>query len=156
MPKTAGLTLSQNLKKIPPAVRPTVRAARRVVMATAPEPVEIPYQSHAPRSPSTMWKLVRYTVDGTNVIGVGAFSSHSTLFFYRGRELDDRSGLLQGSGKDLRFITLRTPADAQRLAVKQMVSKAFKLGAGRAIDTGGPARSAGSLAPTAMASTSDG
>src|SRR5713226_2840936 len=51
-----------------------------------------------------MWKLVRYAVGGGNVVGVGTFTSHATLWFYRGRELDDGSGLLQGSGKDSRFI----------------------------------------------------
>ena len=53
---------------------------------------------------------------------------HSTLFFYRGRELDDGTGLLQGSGKDTRFITLRAPADADLPAVRKLVRKAFKLG----------------------------
>ncbi len=74
-----------------------------------------------------MWKIVRYVVGGANVVGVGTFPSHATLFFYRGRELDDGSGLLQGSGKDSRFITLRAPADAERPAVKRLVREAFKL-----------------------------
>jgi len=75
-----------------------------------------------------MWKIVRYAVDGGNVVAIGTFPDHATLFFYRGRELDDGSGLLQGGGKELRFITLRAPADAVRPAVKQLVRKAFKLG----------------------------
>jgi hypothetical protein len=75
-----------------------------------------------------MWKLVRYAVDGANVVGIGTFPSHASLFFYRGRELDDGSGLLAGGGKDMRFITLRAPADAERLTVKRLVRKAFRLG----------------------------
>lgn len=75
-----------------------------------------------------MWKIVRYAVDGANVVGIGTFPRHSTLFFYRGRELDDGTGLLEGSGKDSRFITLRAPTDAERPAVKRIVRKAFKLG----------------------------
>jgi hypothetical protein len=62
------------------------------------------------------------------VVGIGTFPSHASLFFYRGRELDDGSGLLQGGGKEMRFITLRTPADAERPAVKRMLQKAFKFG----------------------------
>jgi len=52
------------------------------------------------------------------------------------RDRDDGSGLLQGGGKDARFVTLRTPADAERPAVKRLVRKAFKLGgaAGRGAD----------------------
>jgi hypothetical protein len=74
-----------------------------------------------------MWKIVRYAVEGENVVGVGTFSRHASIFFYRGRELDDGSGLLQGSGKDSRFITLRSSADAEQPIVKQLVRKAFKL-----------------------------
>ncbi len=128
MAATKELPVSEHIKKIPPTVRPIVQAARRTIKAVAPKADEISYQSQPPRSSSYMWKLVRYAVEGENVVGIGTFPRHSTLFFYRGRELDDGSGLLEGSGKDSRFITLRTPADAERTAVKRMVRKAFKLG----------------------------
>jgi hypothetical protein len=127
MPPAAKIPLSEHLRKVPPAVRPTVRAAIRAVKEVAPKAEEITYLSRPPTSTRAMWKLVRYAVDGSNVVGIGTFPGHSTMFFYRGRELDDGSGLLQGGGKDLRFITLRAPADAQRTAVKRIVRKAFKL-----------------------------
>jgi hypothetical protein len=121
------ISLSEQLKKIPANVRPTVRAALKTVKAAAPDAQEIAYRSSQPRSKSMMWKIVRYAVHGANVVGVGTFTDHSTLFFYRGRELDDASGLLQGSGKDSRFITLRGPGDAELPAVKKLVQKAFQL-----------------------------
>jgi hypothetical protein len=124
---TGQVRLSDHLQKIPPQVRPTVRAAIKTVKEIAPQADEITYNSQSPRSSSAMWKLVRYAVGGTNVLGVGTFASHSTIFFYRGRELDDGSGLLHGSGKDSRFVTLRSPADAEQPAVKRLVRKAFKL-----------------------------
>jgi Domain of unknown function (DU1801) len=127
MPPRAEFSLTVQLAKIPPAMRPTVKAAISTVKGVAPKAEEITYRSQAPRSKSAMWKIVRYAVDGTNVVGIGTFSNHATLFFYRGRELDDGSGLLQGSGKDARFITLRAPADAERQTVKRLVRKAFKL-----------------------------
>ena len=128
MAATDGIPVSEHLKKIPPAVRPIVLAARRTGKAAAPTADEISYQSQPPRSSNYMWKIVRYAVDGANVVGIGTFPGHSTLFFYRGRELDDGSGLLEGSGKDSRFVRLRAPADAERPAVKRLVQKAFKLG----------------------------
>ena len=124
---TAEIALSDHLKNIPITTRPTVKAAIKTVKEVAPKADEITYRSQAPRSKSAMWKLVRYAVGGATVVGVGTFPRHATLFFYRGRELDDGSGLLQGSGKDSRFITLRTPADAERPAVKRLVRNAFKL-----------------------------
>jgi len=127
VPKAAEIPVSEHLKKVPPAVRPTVVAARRLVKVEAPSAKEISYRMEPPRSISMMWKIARYSVGGANVVGIGAFAKHSALFFYRGRELDDGSGLLQGGGKDSRFITLRSPADVDRPAVKRLVRKAFKL-----------------------------
>ncbi len=122
------ISLSEQLKKIPPTTRPTVKAAIKTVKAVAPKADEITYRSQQPRSSRMMWKIVRYAVDGANVVGIGTFPNHSTMFFYRGRELDDGSGLLEGGGKDSRFITLRSPADAERPVVKRLVRNAFKLG----------------------------
>ena len=121
------VSLSDQLNRIPASVRPTVKAALKTVREAAPDADEITYRSQAPRSKSAMWKLARYAVDGADVLGVGTFTDHSTIFFYRGRELDDGSGLLQGGGKDARFVTLRSPADAERPAVKRLVRKAFRL-----------------------------
>jgi hypothetical protein len=127
MTRTDSITVADHLRNIPATVRPTVVAARQMVLATAPHATEIVYQSHSPRSASTMWKLFRYSLGGAKVIGIGTFRMHSTVFFYRGRELEDGSGLLHGSGKDARFITLQTPADALRPDLKRMVHKAFQL-----------------------------
>jgi hypothetical protein len=102
-----------------------VQAARRTVTAIAPSAAEITYRSQPPRSKSAMWKIIRYAADGENVAGIGTFPTYASLFFYRGRELDDGSGLLEGGGKDMRFIRLRSPADAQSPATKRMVRRAF-------------------------------
>ena len=121
------ITVSAQLKKLPAAVRPTVEAAIKAVRDAAPHAQEIPYQMEAPRSDRMMWKIVRFAVDGENVVGVGTFPHHSTIFFYRGRELDEGDGVLQGSGKDTRFVTLRSPDDAARPQIKRLIRRAFAL-----------------------------
>lgn len=73
-----------------------------------------------------MWKLVRYVVGGKAVVTIGTFTKHASIFFARGSELADR-GLLEGGGRRLRYITLRTPADARRAEVKAIVRRAFAL-----------------------------
>lgn len=128
MAATPQVSLSEQLKKLPPGVRSIVQAARRTVKAAAPKAKETTSRSEPPRSKSYMWKLVRYKVDGRDVVGIGALTGHASLVFYRGRELDDNDGLLQGGGKEARFITLSSAADAQRPDVARMVRKAFKLG----------------------------
>lgn len=115
------------MKNVPPAVRPIVEAAITTIREAAPKAEEISYNSSAPRSKSTVWKLVRFAIDGENVVGVGTLTAHSMIFFYRGTDLDDGSGLLQGGGKQMRFIRLTAPADARRPEVKRMVKKAFQL-----------------------------
>jgi len=121
------IPVSEHLSKIPAAVRPTVKAARQLVKSVAPKASEISYRSEPPRSSRAMWKIARYAVDRANVVGIGTFPNHATLWFYRGRELDDPSGLLEGGGKDSRFVRLRSPADAERPVVKRMVREAFRL-----------------------------
>lgn len=83
-----------------------------------------------------MWKIVHYRKDGAYVVGIGTYPSHACLFFVRARELDDPTGLLEGGGKEMRFIRPRGPADAERAAVKRTVRKAFELGAARPKDEG--------------------
>ena len=121
-------SVSEHLKTVPAAVRPTIQAARRMIKAIAPTAMEISYRSQPPRSKSAMWKIIRYALDGVDVAGIGTFATYASLYCYRGRELEDGSGLLEGGGKDMRFMRLRTPADAEAAATKRIVRKAFTLG----------------------------
>lgn len=118
----------ERLAKVPAQVRPILQAARRTVRAAAPKAEEVAYQSSPPRSKSAMWKIVRYTVDGTPVLGIGVFPSYATVFFYRGRELDAGAGMLEGIGKDARFLRLRSASEAQTATLKRLVRKAVSLG----------------------------
>ena len=130
MPTPAEIPVSEHLRRIPPSVRRTVQAARRAVKSAAPKAKELAYRSS--RSPAaasrSMYKVVRYAVDDANVVGIGTYPTYATLFFYRGRELHDPSGLLEGTGKDARFLRLLTPADAEKATVTRIVRQAFKLG----------------------------
>ena len=121
-------SLAQNLTQIPAKVRPTFDAARATVRAAAPNAQEIVCGGGPPRSKTYLWKILRYAAGDANVAGIGVFPTYTSLFFYRGRELDDGSGLLEGGGKEMRFIRLRQPADAERPAVKRILRKAFQLG----------------------------
>ena len=122
------ISLARHLKQIPAKIRPTFQAARTTVRAAAPNAREIVCAGGPPRSKTYMWKIVRYAVGGANVAGIGVFPTYAILFFYRGRELDDGSGQLEGGGKEMRFIRLQVPADAQRPGVKRLLRKAFELG----------------------------
>jgi hypothetical protein len=125
-------SLPAQIRTLPAAVRAIVQIARSTVKSAAPDAVELGSQMAQPRSKSMMWKLCRYTKEGEDgyVIAIGAFANHASIFFARGVELDDGSGILEGAGKQLRYFTLRTRADAELATVKRMVRKAFRLGTG--------------------------
>lgn len=127
MKARAEFSIRDRLASVPPMVRPIVQAAHRAVRSVAPQAEEIACTGGRPASTSMMWKLVRYTIGGRIVVTLGTFSKHASIFFAHGSALDDPGGLLEGTGKDLRYITLRTPADAGRAAVKQILRKAFAL-----------------------------
>jgi uncharacterized protein DUF1801 len=148
MATPAEMPVSEHLRRIRPDRRRTVQAARRMVKSAAPKAKEIAYRSsrsRGARSPN-MYKISRYVVDDVQIIGIGAFPKYASLFFARGGELDDGSGLLEGAGK-ARFVRLRTPADAERPALKRIVRQAFRLGRPTVLTaerrgTGQPARRA--------------
>jgi hypothetical protein len=126
-------SLPAQLRTLPTAVCAIVQAARRTVKAAARDAVETGCQMAQPRSKSMMWKLCRYGKEGEDgyIVAIGAFANHASIFFARGVELDDGGSVLEGSGKQLRYFTLRTPADAERATVKRLVQKAFRLGTGK-------------------------
>lgn len=119
-------TTADQLKQVPERTRPIVEAAVEAIREVASGAEELAYDMGPPRSKSMVWKLVRFAVGGENVVGVGTLTAHSMIFFYRGRELDDGSGLLQGGGKEMRFVRLDSPADARRPAVRKLLKKAFE------------------------------
>ncbi len=119
--------MAEHLRAIPAELRPTVRAARRLVRSIAPKADEIAYQSQRSGWTSMIWHLARYAVEGKNVVGIGVFRKHAALYFYRGTELEDPGGLLEGGGKQMRSIRLLAPADVARPAVKQLIRRAFAL-----------------------------
>lgn len=125
--RAATISLSHHLEKIPSGVRPIVEAASKTVRAVAPDAEEIPCQAKKPRAPSMMWKLTRYAVDGEVVVTLGTFTKHASMFFARGSEIEDEQGLLEGTGKSLRYVTLRTPSDAKGAALKEILREAFAL-----------------------------
>jgi hypothetical protein len=121
------VTVKDHLAMMAPTLRATVQSARRAVRAAAPEARETACQSKPPRSKRPMWKISRYFVGKTEFAAIGTFSTHAHLYFRRGVELDDDSGLLEGSGKTLRSIRLHTPLDAVRPEVKRIIRRASQL-----------------------------
>ncbi len=121
------VTVKDHLAMMAPALRATVQSARRAVRAAAPDARETACQGGPPRSKRPMWKIARYSVGETEFAAIGTFSAYAHLYFRRGVEIDDGSGLLEGGGKTLRAIRLSTPLDAARPEVKSIIRRAAQL-----------------------------
>ena len=111
--------MSEYVRRVPATLRPTLQAGRRTIKAVAPKGTK-----------ETAWRSwpIRYSIAGLNVCGIGDYPRWVSVYFFRGAEMDDPDGLLEGSGKGMRHVKLREPKDADRPALKKLIRQAFRMG----------------------------
>ena len=56
---------------------------------------------------------------------VNAFKAHVNVGFFRGAELSDPNGLLEGTGKFMRHVKLRPEADVDATALSRLIHTAY-------------------------------
>jgi len=56
---------------------------------------------------------------------VNAFGDHVNVGFFRGAELEDPAGLLEGNGKYMRHVKLRPGSDIDPVALRTLVFTAY-------------------------------
>jgi hypothetical protein len=56
---------------------------------------------------------------------VNAFTAHVNVGFFRGAELDDPDGLLEGTGRFMRHVKLRPGADVNAEALTRLIREAY-------------------------------
>ncbi|MGB2632445.1 MAG: DUF1801 domain-containing protein [Candidatus Acidiferrum sp.] len=72
------------------------------------------------------WKIPTFESNGPMcffMIG----KNHVTFGFLRGTSLPDPAKLLEGAGKNLRHVKLRTPEDLRKAALKKLIKAAARL-----------------------------
>jgi len=57
---------------------------------------------------------------------IGVYQSHANLQFTHGIDLADRHGLLKGTGKRMRHLTVRAPSDVDRQEIRELLRQARK------------------------------
>ncbi len=62
------------------------------------------------------------------VFTINPIKSYVQLYFIRGTELSDPDGLLEGTGKKLRHVNIRTAADLKRPALLRLMKRAVAHG----------------------------
>jgi hypothetical protein len=117
--------MSDAVQKFLSSYRPEVRdlalKARELVRSIIPDAQEKVYSG---------WKLILYSLDGSMkgaMCAIGPHKAHVSLGFYRGVDLDDPVGLLEGTGKNLRHVKLKRPEDVQAQSLKSLIKSAAAL-----------------------------
>ena len=105
------------LAAYPPDVRDLAQRTRALVRATLPEAVEHLYPG---------WQAVGYGSGGMKgqICAVMPTKAGVSLSFNRGAVLPDPHGLLTGTGKLLRHVKLKTPADVDAPALRALIQAA--------------------------------
>jgi len=77
---------------------------------------------------------------------VAAYASHVNLGFNRGSDLQDRAGILAGSGARIRHVRIEGPGDLRAPALRGLVDAA--VAQGRGLVAGAPAKPTSRVRPT--------
>jgi hypothetical protein len=72
------------------------------------------------------WKIPSFDSNGT-VCGFMTAKEHVAFIFLRGAALPDPEGLLEGTGKSVRHVKVRTVKDLKRPGLKKLILEAAKL-----------------------------
>ena len=102
-----------------PRVRPIVERARALVLDVFPDALE---QVDGPD------KMLHYglgTKMAQQVFYIAGFTSHANLGFWFGSNTHDPHSLLEGTGKRLRHVKLRTLQDVDRLALRELLQSSL-------------------------------
>ncbi|MCA9660891.1 MAG: DUF1801 domain-containing protein [Myxococcales bacterium] len=104
-----------------PAIQALARAARDLIADVMPGVTEVPWAKQ---------RTVGYGVGAKKMSEhfcyLAPATKHLGLGFFYGADLDDPAGLLEGSGKLLRHVKLREPADLERPALRELLVAASR------------------------------
>ena len=111
-------TVEQFLSTYPPDVQQLALKTRELVKAIVPDVRERVYEAY---------KTIGYG-SGTKMDAmfcyIAPMKDRINLGFYRGVVLPDTEGLLEGTGKLLRHVKVRSMAEVERPALRQLISDA--------------------------------
>ncbi len=100
--------------KLKPPNKELAKALRKLVLEISP------------MEEAVKWGFPHYSQNG-GVCAIIPYKDHVNLEFYRGTELDDPNGLLEGTGKKLRHVKIRKLEDIKTDVLKELLLEAVKL-----------------------------
>ena len=95
------------------------RSLRELILSLVPEAEPKIY---------TGWGVIDFQLGGKrDFLSIGPQKKYVNLYFMKGVELSDPQGLLEGTGKILRHVKIRTEKDLQNKALHALILRAAKL-----------------------------
>ena len=108
------------IDKYSPAIAAQLRDARHRLRAHFPRGVEVVFDNYN----ALVFGIGPTDASRDSFISIAGYPKWVTLFFLDGASLADPEGLLEGDGKQVRGIRLKTPADLDSPAVAALVAQA--------------------------------
>jgi hypothetical protein len=103
-----------------PEMRPVVQRLREIVVDVDPDTMEVVRLGDRAATygvgPKKMSEGYAYILPHKNWVNLG---------FYKGAELPDPGGLLEGTGKKLRHVKVRTVADSEKPEIRILIVEAL-------------------------------
>ncbi len=110
------------IDKYTPAIAAQLRDARRRLRAHFPRGVEMVFDNYN----ALVFGIGPTDRTRESFISIAGYPKWVTLFFLDGASLHDPAGLLEGDGKQVRGIRLKTPADLDSPAVAALIAQAVE------------------------------
>jgi hypothetical protein len=107
--------------KYTPAIAAQLRDARQRLRAHFPRGVEMVFDNYN----ALVFGIGPSDRTRESFISIAGYPKWVTLFFLDGASLRDPEGLLEGEGKQVRGIRLKTPADMATPAVAALIAQAI-------------------------------
>jgi hypothetical protein len=100
-------------------VQATALRLREIVLAALPKATEKVYASG--------WHVAIYSDGERGLCGIGPAKEYCNLYLMHGAHLDDLDGLLEGTGKNMRHVKVKSPDDIPVAGIKRLLKEAKKL-----------------------------
>jgi hypothetical protein len=71
------------------------------------------------------WHVPVYSLGTTPIVSIEGFQAHVNLKFFERAELEDHAGILEGTGKGVRHVKLRSTGDVEEAMILVLIDEAL-------------------------------
>jgi hypothetical protein len=120
MAETKYGTFDELMANAVPEMRPIAKRLREIVIEIDPHTVEVVHLGDNPATygvgPKKMSEGYAYVMPQKNWVNLG---------FFKGADLANSTGLLEGTGKKLRHVKVRSADDAENPEIRRLIERAL-------------------------------